>query len=95
MIDKLDRHAPRFPPQCEPRVAAEIDARLAALDAGPGDLAMTQGACGADLLFAEAVLRRGATLQLDLPFSEDLFLARSVDFKKASSCLPDRWRDRF
>lgn len=95
MIDKPDRQAPRFPPACEANVANEIDARLTALGAGSSDLGMTQGACGADLLFAETMLKRGAALQLHLPMAEEAFLKRSVDFRKAPSSVPDRWRDRF
>lgn len=95
MIDQLGRKSARFPPECEPRVAAEIDAKLTELGAGAMDLGITQGACGGDLLFAEAMLKRGAALQLDLPFAEETFLKESVDFKKASSSVPDRWRDRF
>ena len=95
MIDKPDRKLPRFPPECEPRITAAIDATLAGLGAGPADLGITQGACGGDLLFAEAMLKRGAALELLLPLPEEAFVVRSVDFKKASSAVPDRWRDRF
>ncbi len=95
MIDQLDRNPPRFPPECEFKVAGEIDATLAALGAGPADLGITQGACGGDLLFAEAMLRRGAALELHLPLTEETFLRESVDFTKASSNVPDRWHDRF
>ena len=95
MIDQLHRTPPRFPPECEPRVAVEIDAKLAELGAGPGDIGITQGACGGDLLFAEAMLRRGAAVELHLPLAEETFLRESVDFAKASSTVVDRWRDRF
>jgi hypothetical protein len=95
MIDKWDRNPPRFPPECELRVASEIDAKLAQLGADSVDLGITQGACGADLLFAEAMLRRGAALELHLPLAEEIFLEESVDFTKASSTVPDRWHDRF
>ncbi len=95
MIDKPDRKLPRFPPECEPRIAAAIDAALTELGAGAADLGITQGACGGDLLFAEAMLKRGAPLELLLPLPEETFVARSVDFKKASSAVPDRWRERF
>ncbi len=95
MIDQMDRNPARFPPACEPRVAAEIDAKLTELGAGAMDLGITQGACGGDLLFAEAMLKRGAALQLYLPLVEEAFVKASVDFRKASSNVPDRWRDRF
>lgn len=95
MIDKPGRSTPRFPPECEPRVARAIDEQLAALGAGSDDLAITQGACGADLLFAEALLARGAALHLHLPLVEEEFIARSVGFEKAPSAIPDRWSERF
>ena len=95
MIDRLGRNPPRFPPECEPSVAREIDAKLTELGAGSADLGITQGACGADLLFAEAILKRGAALELHLPLAEKTFLENSVDFTKDSSTVPDRWRDRF
>ena len=95
MIDKPGRTLPRFPPECEPRIAAAIDATLTGLGAGPGDLGITQGACGGDLLFAEAMLQRGAALELHLPLPEETFVIKSVDFEKAPSSVPDRWRERF
>jgi hypothetical protein len=95
MIDKLGRTHPRFPPECEPSVAAAIDAKLTELGADANDLGITQGACGGDLLFAEAMLKRGAALELHLPLTEEVFVNRSVDFEKASLNSPDRWRDRF
>ena len=95
MIDKPDRKLPRFPPECESSIAAAIDAALTELGAGPADLGITQGACGGDLLFSEAMLKRGAALELHLPLPEQTFVVRSVDFRKASSAVPDRWRERF
>lgn len=95
MIDRLGRQPPRFPPECESAVAVGIDAALTELGAGAADLGMTQGACGGDLLFAEAMLDRGARLQLHLPMTEQAFLQESVDFRKDASVMPDRWHDRF
>ena len=95
MIDQVDRTPPRFPPDCEPKVGDEIDVKLTELGAGPSDIGITQGACGGDLLFAEAMLRRGAALELHLPLAEEIFLKESVEFTKASSTVVDRWRDRF
>ena len=63
--------------------------------AGATDLGMTEGACGGDLLFAEALLARGSRLELRLPFDERTFLHESVDFEKAPSSMPDRWHERF
>jgi len=80
MIDAPGRATPRFPPDKEPVAAAAIAAALAELDLGAGDLAICGGACGGDLLFAEAALSRGARLELYIPFDEPTFLEKSVDF---------------
>jgi hypothetical protein len=95
MIDARNRATPRFPPDKEPIAAHAIATVLDELEAGAADLGMTQGACGGDLLFAEALLERGAQLKLFLPFDEARFLRESVDFEKASSSSPDRWHERF
>jgi class 3 adenylate cyclase len=64
------------------RIAAELD-RLGA-EAGFGPLA-----CGADLLIAEALLARGAELNVVLPFAEDDFIAESV------LCGGESWLARY
>ncbi len=80
MIDQPDRETERFPPDMAPLAQAEIAARLARLDVGGDDLAMCEGACGGDLLFAEAALARGMRVELRLPFDEARFLRESVGF---------------
>jgi hypothetical protein len=89
MIDAPGRPAPRFPPAAEGRATRAIAAALARLEAGTADLAVCGGACGGDLLFAEAALDRRATLELYLPFEQDEFMAASVDFAGAG------WHERF
>jgi hypothetical protein len=89
MIDAPDRQVPRFPASQEPVAARAIAAALAKFDAGPGDLAICGGACGGDLLFAEACLARGTALELYIPFDEATFLPKSVDFADRD------WRKRF
>jgi hypothetical protein len=89
MIDAPGRRHPRFPPEKELIAAGAISMTLSRIDAGPSDLAICGGACGGDLLFAEAALARGATLELYIPFDERTFLAKSVDFADA------HWRRRF
>lgn len=78
MLDAPGRAVPRFPPAAVPQATEDIEALLAKLQAGPQDLALTQGANGGDLLFAEACLRRGVPLRLLLPLPEPAFLAASV-----------------
>jgi hypothetical protein len=89
MIDAPDRAEPRFPPDKEGLAADAIATVLGSLDAGREDLAICGGACGGDLLFAEAALARGAGLEIYIPFDEAQFLERSVDFADAD------WHARF
>jgi len=89
MIDAPDRKTPRFPPDKESVAAAAIANTLAEIGTERGDLAICGGACGGDLLFAEACLARGMRLELYIPFDEPTFLANSVDFANAD------WRDRY
>src|SRR5262245_50825766 len=83
MIDAKDRSKPRFPPDREPIAASAIAAALDEFGAIAESLGITEGACGGDLLFAEAMLARGARLELRLPFDEVPFLRESVAFEKA------------
>ena len=89
MIDAPGRERPRFPPDKEPFAAGAIILALADIDVGPLDLAICGGACGGDLLFAEAALARSARLELYIPFDQTAFLTKSVDFAGGD------WRARF
>ena len=68
-----------------------LSAALAALDAGPADLGLTQGAAGGDLLFAEAAQEHGMALQFLQPFDEAEFIERSV----RPVCDGDDWVARY
>lgn len=89
MIDAPGRAEPRFPADKESIAAEAIAAKLDELGAGKEDLALCGGACGGDLLFAEACLKRGVRLELRIPFDEPTFLPKSVTF------AGDEWLDRF
>lgn len=78
MVDAPGRTLPRFPPQLVAAAARRIAAALDAIDAGPPDLALTQGAAGGDVLFAEACLARDVRLRLLLPLAEPEFVAQSL-----------------
>jgi tetratricopeptide (TPR) repeat protein len=80
MIDAPDRPEPRFPADKEAAAAKAIATRLDELDAREGDLALCGGACGGDLLFAEAALQRGMRLQIRIPFDIPTFFPQSVTF---------------
>lgn len=89
MIDTPDRKTPRFPPDKESYAAAAIVDELSKVDVRRGDLAICGGACGGDLLFAEACLARDMRLEIYIPFEESTFLANSVDFADGN------WRERY
>ena len=89
MIDAPGRQTSRFPAEKESVAAQKIAEALDKLGAGPEDLALTQGACGGDLLFTEACQRRGVTIELLQPFDEPEFIQRSV------VCCSESWRGRY
>jgi len=89
MIDAPDRTPPRFPSEKEPIAAQKIAETLDKLGADSQDLGLTQGACGGDILFAEACQQRGVKLQLLQPFEEPWFIENSVVNGGAS------WLDRY
>lgn len=78
MVDAPDRAVARFPMRLVPAAARRIERTLDEIGAGPADLALTQGAAGGDLLFAEACLVRGVPLRLFLPLAENEFVAQSL-----------------
>jgi len=90
-IDAPNRKEPRFPADKEPVAAAAIAKALDELGAGSGDLALTQGASGGDILFAEACLARQLRVLLLLPLPEPEFIARSI----LPSAGGEDWRKRY
>lgn len=86
MIDTPDRVVPRLPEALQSALAQRLAARLEALNAGIG---YCSAACGADLLFIEAMLARGAEVHVTLPFAREDFVATSVAFAGPA------WVERF
>src|SRR6266851_6659820 len=78
MIDAPGRKEARFPPRKEEAVRQRIADQLARWNAGADDVGICGGACGADILFAEACLERRARVLLLIPLPEDAFVKRSV-----------------
>jgi hypothetical protein len=100
MIDAPDRKEPRFPPRKEEAVRLRIAEQLARWNAGADDTGICGGACGADILFAEACLERGARVLLLIPLPEDAFLKKSValadaDWEARYRALRARCETRF
>jgi hypothetical protein len=89
MIDKPDRKVPRFPAGKEYMATNAISEKLDAVGASKDDLALCGGACGGDLLFAEACLERDLSVEIRIPFEEPTFFIHSVTF------AGNEWRNRF
>jgi class 3 adenylate cyclase len=75
LIDTPGRKVPRFPPALEAAATAAIRERLTALDAGFG---FSSGACGADIIFLEALRERNGETTIVLPYDADQFEQDSV-----------------
>jgi hypothetical protein len=91
LIDAPGRPEPRFPNGKAGLAADKIDAALASLGADASDLALTQGASGGDLLFAEACARRGLRIHLLQPFAEEEFIKQSI----LPSVEGESWKARY
>ncbi len=90
MIDHPNRAEPRFPPAMEAEASQRIEQALDKLKARSEDMVITAGAaCGGDILFIEACLRRNMTVEVYLPFPEARFIEESVSF------AGDSWVERF
>lgn len=75
MIDAPDRRSPRFPPSKEAEIKELLEKQLAAMNAGIG---FASAASGSDILFLEAMLARGGTIHLVLPWPAEEFVKTSV-----------------
>ena len=79
MIDAPDRPKPRFPAAMEQEAQMRIEAVLNKLEAQSNCIAITPGiACGGDILFLEACLKRKMKLEVYLPFDKAGFIQQSV-----------------
>lgn len=90
-VDVPGRAPHRFPGAKVAPAEVAIERVLADLGVGPADLALTQGSAGADLLFAQACLRRGARVRLMLPGPEAQFIDESV----RASADGEQWVQRY
>ena len=77
MLDRPGRIHERFPARLEAQVTRAMAAELETVDAGIG---YSSAACGADIIFIEQMLKRGAEVNVILPFAEADFLDTSVSF---------------
>lgn len=90
MFDQPERPTPRFPPAMTAEAQQRIEEALNKLAAAASDLAITPGAaCGGDILFIEACLRRALKVEIYMPFPETEFMEKSVSF------AGEDWVERF
>jgi class 3 adenylate cyclase/tetratricopeptide (TPR) repeat protein len=87
MIDAPDRRAPRFPLAKEGEVRNLLEKQLATMNAGIG---FASAASGSDILFLEAMLARGGTIHLVLPWPAEEFVKTSVEIAGDGA-----WVERF
>lgn len=85
MIDQPDRACPRFPPKLVDPVYDEILERLKRCDC---QISYGSAACGADILFSEAILELEGEAHVVLPYERDEFVADSV------AIAGQQWQDR-
>ena len=86
MMDAPDRRTPRFPPSKERKIKNLIEKQLDAMKAGIG---FSSAASGSDILFLEAMLARGGTIHLVLPWPAEEFVRTSV------AIAGNKWVERF
>jgi class 3 adenylate cyclase/tetratricopeptide (TPR) repeat protein len=87
MVDQPGRLTPRFPNDLAPKIYEQIADTLERLDARIGT---ASAACGSDILFLEAMLKRGGEINIILPFIKEEFIKTSVDLVPGSD-----WGPRF
>ena len=86
-IDRPNRLTKRFPPEKEGDVRAKIAKALDEMNAG---IAYSSAACGSDIIFLEEMQKRGAELNIVLPFDIDHFCEDVVDIEASGN-----WKARF
>jgi class 3 adenylate cyclase/tetratricopeptide (TPR) repeat protein len=87
MIDVAQRAIPRFPPELETQIRAEIHSRIERIAPAA---AYGSAACGADILCLECVRELGGELHIVLPFPVEHFRAKSVELRPEGD-----WGQRF
>jgi tetratricopeptide (TPR) repeat protein len=86
MVDAPNRSTPRFPASIESKVKDSIKGAIRTLQASIGYCSL---ACGADILFAEAMLEEGGEVHILMPFNKNDFVHTSLAF------AGEHWVNRF
>tara|TARA_R110002072_G_scaffold155657_2_gene306099 strand:+ start:159157 stop:161577 length:2421 start_codon:yes stop_codon:yes gene_type:complete len=77
MIDRPDRSTPRFPPKLTESVQKTIEKWI---DDNKAFIGYSSAACGSDLLFQQAIQKRGGASHIVLPYDRKQFRKDSVEF---------------
>jgi len=85
-IDPSDSEEVFFPQQIEHEVSRAIVSKLDEIDA---EIGYCSAACGSDLIFIEAMLDRGAEVNIILPFAEEDFISARLRY------AGHKWERRF
>ena len=88
----LPGQQPRFPPYAVPAVRETVEGALSAHHALVG---MSSAAAGAELLFLDALRRRGGTAHIVLPWSQAEFRRTSVRPYEPAGGEPPQWEPLF
>ncbi|MBW1771315.1 MAG: DUF4071 domain-containing protein [Deltaproteobacteria bacterium] len=86
MMDHPERVEQRFPESIADHVKQKIAEALSELQVGVG---YSSAACGADILFIEAMQERGSEVTIVLPFQKEQFIQTSIRF------AGEQWEKRF
>jgi hypothetical protein len=76
MMDSVKRPARRFAAADEPAIRSAIEKQLEQTNAG---ISFSSAACGSDIIFLEAMLGRGGSVHVVLPWPQEQFIKTSVE----------------
>ena len=76
MMNSVNRSARRFAAADEPATRLALEKQLEQMNAG---IAFSSAACGSDIIFLEAMLGRGGSVHVVLPWPKEQFIKTSVE----------------
>ena len=87
MMDSVARSGRRFAAADEPSIRSAIEKQLERMNAG---VSFSSAACGSDIIFLEAMLGRGGSVHVILPWRKEQFITTSVE-----NAVEGDWLTRF
>ncbi|MFM9837034.1 MAG: DUF4231 domain-containing protein [Cyclobacteriaceae bacterium] len=97
LVDSVDRPEQRFPHESLEEARKLLSVYIdQALRTQSYSLAVSSLGAGADMLFADEILKRGIPLTVFIPFEKERFITASVDYLKGMPDEnPEAWREEF